>query len=62
MLVNLCRCAFIIKVAEPHNNRSVGYDISPEGCFNFLATTLNGYLEGEKYTFTFAIKNWASHC
>jgi hypothetical protein len=57
MLVNLCRCASFIKVAEPHKNWSIAYDITPEGCFNFLATTLNGYLEGESYTFTFAIEN-----
>jgi hypothetical protein len=49
-------------VAEPLKNWSIYYDISPDGCFNFLTTTLNGYLEGEKYTFTFATENWRSYC
>jgi hypothetical protein len=62
MLVNLCSGAYIIKVTEPLKNWNIAYDIPPEGCFNFFATTLNGCLEGERYTFTFAIENWASHC
>jgi hypothetical protein len=48
-------------VTEPLKNWSIAYDIHPEGCFNFVATTLSGYLEGKRYTFTFAIENWASH-
>jgi len=62
ILLNLCRCASIIKVAEPLKTWSIAYDILPEGCFNFLATILNGYLEGERYTCTFASENWAPHC
>jgi hypothetical protein len=45
MLVNLCRCASIIKEAEPLKNWSIAYDIPPEGCFNLLATTLNAVLK-----------------
>ena len=60
-LKNLCKCASIIKVTEPLKNWSIAYDI-PEGCFIFFATTVNGYLEGERYIFTFAIENWASDC